>query len=253
MVQNFRHNEILDIARNKGKVTVDNLAQHFDVTVQTIRRDLNDLCDSGNLTRVYGGAVIASGVKNIAYEERRALASDEKSGIAHLCAKHIPDGASLFLNIGTSTEAVAQALLNHKNLMVITNNMNVANILAKGSDFEVIVAGGVLRRSDGGLVGEVAADFMSQFKVDYAVVGASALDEDGDLLDFDFREVKVSQAIIRNARKTFLVADNSKFNRSAPVKIISLTELDMFFTDILPSDKVVELCKNSKVKIETVQ
>lgn len=252
MVQNFRQSEILDIVRKQGKVTVEGLSKSFDVTVQTIRKDLNELCDSGILRRVHGGAIMASGIENIGYEERRALASEAKDAIAGICVQHIPDGASLFLNIGTSTEAVARALLKHSNLMVITNNLNVANILGNGSNFEVIVAGGILRRADGGLVGEVTADFMRQFKVDYAVIGTSALDEDGDLLDFDFREVKVSQAIIHNARKAFLVADHSKFERTAPVKIVSLTELDMFFTDQQPSATVCQLCDEAKVIIETV-
>ncbi|MBL1240971.1 MAG: DeoR/GlpR transcriptional regulator [OCS116 cluster bacterium] len=252
MVQNFRQSEILDIVQKQGKVTVDGLSKSFNVTVQTIRKDLNELCDSGILRRVHGGAIMASGIENIGYEERRALASDAKEAIAKICVQHIPDGASLFLNIGTSTEAVARALLKHNNLMVITNNLNVANILGNGSNFEVIVAGGILRRADGGLVGEVTADFMRQFKVDYAVIGTSALDEDGDLLDFDFREVKVSQAIIHNARKAFLVSDHSKFERSAPVKIVSLTELDMFFTDKLPSATVCKLCDEAQVVIKTI-
>ncbi|MBL1422640.1 MAG: DeoR/GlpR transcriptional regulator [Alphaproteobacteria bacterium] len=251
MVQNFRQSEILDIVQKQGKVTVDGLSKSFNVTVQTIRKDLNELCDSGILRRVHGGAIMASGIENIGYEERRALASDAKDAIAKICVQHIPDGASLFLNIGTSTEAVARALLKHNNLMVITNNLNVANILGNGSNFEVIVAGGILRRADGGLVGEVTADFMRQFKVDYAVIGTSALDEDGDLLDFDFREVKVSQAIIHNARKAFLVSDHSKFERTAPVKIVSLTELDMFFTDKRPSATVCKLCDEANVIIET--
>ncbi|MBL1421801.1 MAG: DeoR/GlpR transcriptional regulator [Alphaproteobacteria bacterium] len=251
MVQSFRQREILDIVQKQGKVTVDGLSKSFNVTVQTIRKDLNELCDSGVLRRVHGGAIMASGIENIGYEERRALASEAKDAIAQICVQHIPNGASLFLNIGTSTEAVARALLKHKNLMVITNNLNVANILGNGSDFEVIVAGGILRRADGGLVGEVTADFMRQFKVDYAVIGTSALDEDGDLLDFDFREVKVSQAIIHNARKAFLVSDHSKFERTAPVKIVSLTELDMFFTDQQPSAVVCQLCDAANVIIET--
>ncbi len=252
MALNFRQNEILNIAREHGKVTVDGLAESFNVTVQTIRRDLSELCNSSALTRVHGGAVIKSGIENIGYEDRIEIAAEAKRAIAQNCVKHIPNDASLFLNIGTSTEAVARALLKHQDLMVITNNMNVANILATGSDFEVIIAGGILRRADCGLVGEVTADFMRQFKVDFAVIGASALDEDGDLLDFDFREVKVSQAIISSARKTFLVADGSKFERTAPVKIASLAELDMFFTDNQPPKPVTKLCDENGVIIDVV-
>ena len=130
MAQNFRHSEILTIAREAGKVTVEELAARFSVTAQTIRRDLAELCDIGQLTRVHGGAMIPSGVIALGYEDRRSLASVEKDAIARLVAEHIPDGVSIFMNIGTTTEAVARALLKHRNLMVITNNLNVANILA---------------------------------------------------------------------------------------------------------------------------
>ena len=151
-------------------------------------------------------------------------------------AAQIPDGVSIFMNIGTTTEAVARALLKHRNLMVITNNLNVANILATSPNSEVIVAGGILRRSDGALVGDVTAEFIGQFKVDYAIIGSAAVDPDGSLLDYDFREVRVAQAIIKNARKSYLVADHTKFKMVAPVRIASLAELDGFFTDVAAAE-----------------
>ena len=129
MSQSFRRPGSLSIARRDGKVTVDGLAAHFGVTLQTIRRDLTDLADAGQLDRVHGGAVLPSGIANIGYEERRGLNHAAKTAIAARCAAAIPEDASAFPNIGTSTEAVARALLGHRKLMVITNNMNVANIL----------------------------------------------------------------------------------------------------------------------------
>lgn len=244
MAQNFRQGEILQIAQAEGKVVVDDLATRFGVTLQTVRRDLTELCDAGQLTRVYGGAVLASGVANIGYQERRDLHPDAKERIGRLCAQAIPDGASLFLNIGTTTEAVARALLGHRSLMVVTNNLNAANILAQNAGCEVIVAGGVLRRSDGGLVGDMTMEVVRQFKVDVAVIGASAIDEAGDLLDYDVREVKVAQAILAQARRRFLVADRSKFARVAPVRIASLSEVDQFFTDAPPPEQVRTACDN---------
>ncbi len=231
MSQSFRHPEILEIARREGKVTVEGLAAHFGVTLQTIRRDLTDLADAGRLERVHGGAVLSSGTSNIGYEERRSLNTEAKGRIARACAARIPNNSSLFLNIGTSTEAVAQELLHHENLMVVTNNMNVANILVGNPNCEIVVTGGHLRRADGGLVGNLATETIRQFKFDLAVIGCSALDQDGDLLDFDIQEVGVSQAILRQSRKTFLVADHSKFHRSAPARIASLSSVDAFFTD----------------------
>ena len=231
MSQSFRHNEILEIARRDGRVTVDGLAEYFAVTQQTIRRDLSELADAGRLERVHGGAMLPSGTNNIGYEDRRSLHEPEKARIAKACAAQIPEDVSVFLNIGTSTEAVARQLVHHRNLLVVTNNINVANILALNPDCQVIVTGGMLRRSDGGLVGDLATQTILQFKFDLVVVGCSAIDQDGDMLDFDIQEVNVSKSIIRQARKTFLVADHSKFQRTAPGRIASLAEVDAFFTD----------------------
>lgn len=231
MSQSFRQPEILEIARRDGKVTVEGLAAHFAVTLQTIRRDLTELAEAGRLERVHGGAILPSGVANIGYEERRGLHHEAKTAIARACAAEVPEKISLFLNIGTSTEAVARELLGHRDMLVVTNNMNVANILAANTDCEVIVTGGNLRRADGGLVGTLAAETIRQFKFDLAVIGCSALDPDGDLLDFDIREVGVSQTILRQSRRTFLVADHSKLTRSAPARIASLAELEAIFTD----------------------
>lgn len=227
----LRQTEILDIARAEGRVIVEDLAERFSVTVQTIRRDLTELADAGKLDRVHGGAVIPSGVSNIGYELRRTLNPDAKAAIGRTCARAIPDNSSMFLNIGTTTEAVARELLNHKNITVVTNNINVANILVANDSCDVIVAGGVLRRSDGGLVGDLTNQAIEAFKVDFAVIGTSALDEDGDLLDYDAQEVRVSRAIQKQARKVFLVTDASKLARSAPVRIGSLAEVDAIFTD----------------------
>ena len=99
-----------------------------------------------------------------------------------------------------------------------------------------------MRRADGGLIGNLAAETIRQFKFDLAVIGCSALDRDGDMLDFDIREVSVSQTILRQSRKTYLVADHTKFARSAPARIASLADVDVFFTDKdLPSD-LPDLC-----------
>lgn len=237
MALSLRQPQILEIARTEGRVSVEDLAARLGVTVQTIRKDLTELADAGRLERVHGGAVLPSGTTNIAYDQRRILQGEAKAAIARACAAEIPDDASVFLNIGTTTEAVARELIRHRNLMVVTNNMNVANILMANPDCEIVLAGGRVRRTDGALVGSLTASVIEQFKVDYAIIGCSAMDEDGDLLDFDLQEVGVSQTILRHARAAMLVADASKFSRSAPVRIASLSEVARFFTDRpLPAD-----------------
>lgn len=244
-----RHAAILDLAKEHGRVLVEELADHFHVTPQTIRKDLNDLCDQRLLSRIHGGAVLPSGIENMEYEARRKIASDEKDAIGRAAASLIPDNASLFINIGTTTEAVSRALLDRSGLMVITNNINVANRLRVYPSLEVVIAGGVVRGSDGGIVGEAAVDFIRQFKVDYAVIGTSAIDHDGALLDFDFREVKVAQAIIANARHVILVADSTKFERTAPVRIGHLSQVNTFITDRCKIEGIRAICEEADVRL----
>ncbi|WP_420962968.1 DeoR/GlpR family DNA-binding transcription regulator [Brucella sp. IR073] len=248
-----RQTDIVALAKAEGRVLVEELAAKFAVTPQTIRKDINDLCELRVLTRIHGGALFPRGNENVEYEQRRAIAAQEKQEIGRKAANLIPNGSSLFINIGTTTEAVGEALTGHRDLMVITNNINVANRLRLFSAIEVVIAGGVVRHSDGGIVGEAAVDFIRQFKVDFAVIGVSAIDEDGALLDFDYREVKVAQAIIANARHVILVSDSGKFKRTAPVRIGHLSQINTFITDICPSQHIRTICEANDVRlVETV-
>ncbi len=249
MNPSLRQAKIVELARQQGEVTVDGLVAAFAVTPQTIRKDLNALCDRGALKRTHGGAMHPSGVENVEYEARRQIAPAEKRAIGRAAAGLIPDNASLFINIGTTTEAVGQALAEHRGLMVITNNINVANHLRVVPGVEVVIAGGVVRPSDGGIVGEAAVDFIRQFKVDFAVIGVSAIDPDGSLLDFDYREVKVAQAIIANARHVIVVADSTKFERTAPVRIGHLSQAHSFITDHCPLESIRDVCKEAGVAL----
>lgn len=237
------------MTRRNGRVDVETLSRQFDLTPQTIRKDLNDLCDRQLLQRVHGGAVYPSGVANFDYEARRLTAAGSKRLIGEKAASLIADNSSVMLNIGTTTEQVALALRRHQGLMVITNNINVANILRSSTTTEVVIAGGVVRHADGGIVGEATIDFVRQFKVDYAVIGASAIDRDGTILDFDLREVKVSQAIITHARKTILVADVLKFERSAPVRIADFSMIDVLVTDAEPPREILNVCRDKDVEL----
>ncbi|WP_068313520.1 DeoR/GlpR family DNA-binding transcription regulator [Polycladidibacter hongkongensis] len=248
-----RHSSILEIARASGRVEVDDLAARFEVSPQTIRKDLNELCEQGLLTRVHGGALLAFGVENLGYRARQAMAGAAKQEIGKAAAALIPDGASLFVNIGTTTEAVAQSLNRHRGLMVVTNNLNVASVMSPNGENEVVISGGVVRPADSGIVGEAAVDFVNQFKVDFAIVGVSALDEEGWLLDFDYREVKVAQAILRNARHVILVADQSKLDRSAPVRIANMSKIDSFVTDRVESADLRSVLEANDVRLVETQ
>jgi DeoR family transcriptional regulator, glycerol-3-phosphate regulon repressor len=245
----YRQSEIIAMLRQSGRVVVEELAIHFGVTLQTIRRDLNELSDAKALVRVHGGAMIASGVANLAYEARQHVAQQSKRLIGEAAARLVPDNASLLINIGTTTEEVAKALSSRSGLLVITNNLHVANELYRNQSVQVIITGGSIRKGDGGIVGAVTVEQIEQFRVDLAIIGTSAIDSDGTLLDFDVNEVQISRAIIEHARKIVLVADSSKFSRSAPVKIAQLSEIDIFVTDRLPSEDIAEMCRRCGVEV----
>ncbi|MET3900388.1 DeoR family glycerol-3-phosphate regulon repressor [Devosia sp. UYZn731] len=244
-----RHLAIIEKAKSRGRVLVDDLAREFAISVQTVRKDLNEICNKGLLKRSHGGAVFPSGVENMEYESRRHIAAREKDAIGRAAAALVPNNSSLFINIGTTTEAVGQALLDHTGMMVITNNINVANRMRIYPNVEVVIASGIVRGSDGGIVGEAAVDFIKQFKVDYAVIGVSAIDEDGALLDFDYREVKVAQAIIANARHVILVSDSTKFERTAPVRIAHLSQVNTFITDRCTLASIHAICAGAGVNL----
>lgn len=244
-----RLTDIIAVARETGRVSVDALAEKFDVTPQTIRKDLNELCEQGHLQRVHGGAVLGSGLTNMGYAARRLLASEEKRRIGKTVASLIPNNSSILINIGTTTEQVAMALRGKRELMVITNNINVINILSGYYDIDVVVAPGTYRHADGGVIGEAAVDFIRQFKVDFSVIGASAIDRDGSLLDFDYQEVKVARAIIENSRHTILAADAMKFERTAPVRIAHLSQVDTFVTDQPLDSHLNDICREHEVSV----
>lgn len=227
MTLNPRQTALLEEVRTQGFASIDELARKFGVTLQTVRRDVNLLAENGMLARFHGGVrVEGSTTENIAYRQRQVLNAEGKARIARAVAAAVPEGCSLILNIGTTVEEVARALIHHRGLRVITNNLNVANILADNPDCEVIVAGGVLRSRDRGIVGEATVEFIRQFKVDIGLIGISGIEADGTLRDYDFREVKVSRTIMEHSREIWLAADASKFNRRAMVELAPLASID---------------------------
>jgi DeoR family transcriptional regulator, glycerol-3-phosphate regulon repressor len=248
---NPRQIKLLDVVRAHGSASVEQLADKLEVTLQTVRRDVQRLAEAGLLTRFHGGVrVPSSTVENIAHRQRESLNADGKARLARAVAAQVPNDCSLILNIGTTTEAVAKALLQHTGLRVITNNLNVAEILCGNPHCEVIVAGGVVRARDRGIVGEAAVDFIRQFRVDIAIIGISGVEPDGTLRDFDYREVKVAQTIMSHAREVWVAADASKFNRPAMVEMARLSQIDRLFTDATPPDPFPALLADANVLCE---
>ncbi|MEG6549271.1 DeoR family transcriptional regulator [Desulfocurvibacter africanus] len=244
-----RHKALMDFISERGFATIEDLSRHFVVTPQTMRKDINMLAEAGKIQRFHGGAGVPLGSENILYDQRKAMFMEEKQRIGKLCAQHIPEGASLLINIGTTTEEVAKALLEHKKLRIVTNSLNVASICARNPENDVVVAGGTVRHRDHGIVGSSAERFIREFRVDYGIIGISGIDEDGSILDYDYREVAVARTIIESSRHVYLVTDNSKLGRPAMVRVGHLSELTAIFTNAPLPDRWKKLVQEAGVEL----
>lgn len=244
-----RQSAILNMVARDGFVATEAMVAEFGVTPQTIRRDLNELGREGMLTRFHGGAGQVKSGENLPYADRLRSGVQAKQKIAEMTASLIPDGSSLFLNTGTTTEAIAQALFRHQNLHVVTNNINVARYLSQNESFQIMLAGGQVRNHDGGVTGAGAAEFIDSFRMDVGILGVSGIDEDGSLLEFDPAEIRSAQSVLRNSRKVILVADQHKFGRRAMNHMGNLSDVDMLVTDAPLASSFDKVCARAGVEI----
>ncbi len=229
-----RRHAILEAARRAGRVSVEALAAEFGVSVHTIRRDINSLCEAAKLRRRHGGAEYVDAARNLPYGARAGLNAAAKRAIARRVAAIVPEGATVFLSLGTTPAMVAAALAATPRLTVVTNNLNAANALAGREGNRIILPGGELRLPDRDFVGEEAMRLFAAYRADFGIYGVGGIDRDGTLLDFHEAEVRLREQIRRNSRKSVLVADRSKFGRPAAAVGGHLREVDLLVLDRLP-------------------
>lgn len=229
-----RQKEILRIIRDQGFVTIEALAHVFGVSDQTIRRDIIRLHDDGLVQRFHGGAGGMEQAIRLGYTEKQYLAPRGKDHIGMAVADMIPDGASVYLDVGTTVETVARALRSKRRLHVFTNSLNCGALLSDQPDTQVIVTGGVVHGADGSLVGDTVTTTLQTCKLDVAVIGVSGFDNDGSPLDFDLQKIGIKRIAMASARQSIIVADSSKFSRSAIVRIAPATDFSVVVTDAQP-------------------
>lgn len=244
-----RQEAIVELVRGRGYVSIESMSRRFGVSTQTIRRDIKQLCESKMLARHHGGASLPTEHNELEYSNRLVRHSREKRAIAELVVEQIPNGASLFIDIGTTVEAVAEALLNHDSLRVITNHLGVVSILSERTDFDIILAGGTVRKRDRAVTGEATTEFLQRFKVGYAIFSIGAIDDDGELLDYDYRDVQVSKTALANSRRRYVVADHSKFNGEAMVRLGHIGDIDALFTDVTPPPPIARCLREHRVRL----
>ncbi|GAB6260992.1 DeoR/GlpR family DNA-binding transcription regulator [Photobacterium sp. CCB-ST2H9] len=246
-----RQQAILDhLQQHPGVLSSNTLVDQFQVSVQTLRKDFNELDALGLVRRVHGGILLPGSQDNLSFANRDTLHSGAKQAIARLVASCLPEGCSLFLGIGTTPKYVAQALLDHPGLTLVTNNIQAALTLSLNPNATIHLAGGMLRAKDKDTVGEVTTDFYRSFQIQYGIFGVGGLGQQGELLDFSPEEAALSRAIISQSEQCWLVADTSKLGRYAPVISGQLHEMDAMFID-QPDAAIEALCKQYEVHLWT--
>ncbi len=229
-----RRQKIVEMTLQQKSVIVDDLAQFLGVSPQTVRRDINHLCDINILRRTHGGAEVFESRGNMPYDQRATTNPSAKRAIGIAAAAQIPEGASIAISVGTTPMMVAEALYGKKNLTVVTNNLNAAMLLAREESNRIILPGGEMRLPDKDIMGDQVVEFFASFRTEFGVFGVGGVAEDGGLLDFHRAEVRVREKIREISRRTYLVLDRSKFGRPAPAVGGRLQDLDRIVLDIKP-------------------
>lgn len=246
-----RQSQIIEFLTSRGGTLASSeLTTSFDVSVQTIRKDLNELSDLGLVRRVHGGITLPTQSRNLSFTNRQVINLEEKKHIARLAASHIPNGSSLFLGIGTTPSQIAEHLIYHNDLRVVTNNLNAALALCGNTNIETYMVGGRVRHTDEDVVGEEATTQFRNFQVNYGICGVAGISDTGHLLNFSSEESHLFKAILENCEKRILVADHHKFMRSAPVKSGHLSDFDLLLTNHLPT-QLKTLCDEADVQVVT--
>lgn len=219
-------------------ISLDEVASRFAVTQQTARRDIMELESRGKLRRLHGGAMISNSVEPSELRNRRIRNAQAKEQIGTCVADLVEDGASLFLDTGTTCEAVARALVRRRNLRVVSYSLRIAAYLSEVTDFTIAVPGGFVRQVDGGIFQEQSQSFITGFKFDLAILSVSGVDDDGDLGDDDQAEVETVRSAMRRSQKVLLAVDSSKFGHRGLVNLGSLSDVDFLVSDA-PSSRAI--------------
>lgn len=244
-----RQEEILSIVHHQGFATIDALARHFDVSTQTIRRDIIYLDEKQLLQRFHGGAGARETTVRLGYAEKRITAAEAKERIARLTAERIGPGDAVFLDVGTTVEAVARELRGRHELRVFTSSVAAATILSGEQNMQVFVTGGTLRGPDGALTDEWTSEVIARFRFDVAVIGFSGIDDDGALMDFDLAKVAVKRMAASRAARVIAVGESSKLLRPAIVRVLEADRIDVLVTNEQPPQLVRENLEQAGVEL----
>lgn len=232
-----RHEEIVRLLETAGSQTISALAEALDVSLETIRRDVKPLEESGLLVRTHGAVGLAGQLGEAPFQRRMRENAEAKRAIARAVAATIRDGEAVMLDTGTTTSFLARELVRHRRLTIITNSSDIARTLATQNGNRVYMAGGELRPDNGAAFGKSALDFVAQFTVEHAVISAGAVDASG-IMDFDLDEAEFARMVLSRGNRRIVVTDASKFGRRGLISVCPFGDVTHLFTNAAPADDI---------------
>ncbi|MGB0122063.1 MAG: transcriptional repressor AgaR [Silvibacterium sp.] len=250
MLIDERRQHILSQIQHQGRALVGELSRTLSISQITIRKDLDYLQSKGLIQRTHGGALrLQSGALfDPSLQEKQKQHSQEKQRIAAAAAKMVQEGQCVMLDSGTTTTAIAQALKRFSQLTVITNAVNIAADLA-GTDFEVILIGGTLRKNSFSLVGPLAEDVLEEMHADILFLGVDGFDPEIGLTTPNFLESRVNRAMVKAAGQVVAVCDSTKFNRRSLSRIVPLSAIHCVITDKDLPEKIAETLRGQNMEV----
>ena len=232
-----RHSDILKILEAEGTVTISALARQLGVSLETVRRDVKPLSETGAVTRVHGAVGLAGQVGEAPFQKRMRENAAAKQAIAKAVASSIRDGESVMFDTGTTTSYVARELMGHRRLTVVTNSSDIARTLATVNGNRVYMAGGELRSDSGAAFGKSALDFIARFTVHHAVISAGAVDATG-VMDYALEESEFARLVLSRGERRVVVTDHSKFGRRGLINVAGFDGIGEMITDRPPAPDI---------------
>lgn len=245
-----RRNAILAKLSLEGKVIVSELSLEFDVTEETIRRDLEKLDKEGLARKTYGGAVLNHNLNaDLPYNVRKRSNVEQKEMIAEKISKMIHDGDYIMLDSSSTAIYVTKYIKNLKNITLITNSVETLIELADKDDWNVLSTGGSLKKGSLSLVGTSAERMIRSFHVDLAVCSSKGIDMTMGITDSNEKDSEIKRAIFDSATKKILAIDSSKFDRISFVRVGNITDVDVVVTDTAPNERWVDYFKDKDIEL----
>lgn len=254
MLVDERRKKIKEILLREKSIKVSELSHHFNVSEETIRRDLNQLEEEGLIKKTYGGAILTEELQNAIMaiqpvQQRKFQFSKEKDIIARNAAKLVADKNTVILDAGSTTWCVSRYLNKYEGIIVVTNSVDIAQECSKNDGMEIIVIGGKLIKKSMSLVGPQTEAELRNYNADIVFIGTSGISLNKGFTNSDIYEAEAKRAIILAGRKRIVVADHSKFDRQGLITFAGFKDIDVLVTSDLVDKDILKAIKGMGVEV----